>query len=94
MDNIKNIVDKVIGSLANRENHSQTKIYRLWDNIATSKEREHSQMVGIKEQKAYVNIDSPTWLYHFKSQKNKILDRIKESIPDLQGVVFRIGKIK
>jgi hypothetical protein len=76
MDNIKSIVGDVIKDLSNRQSKESDKIERVLKSILTKEEMDHIKILGEKEGKISINIDSPTWGYHFRTKKRYILERI------------------
>ena len=94
MDNIEDIVKNVIGQMADKKLEEYKKIDRLWINILTEGELNHTKLIGVKDGLISVVVDSPAWLYQMNIRKNTILRELKEEIPTLDTIRFRIGKIK
>ena len=94
MDEIKNIISQVIGKLSSQKPAEQNKLSDLWRNILTKKELEHAQLVGVKDGKLLVNVDSPAWLYQMHLKKNNILNKFKEQDPQIKSISLKIGKVK
>lgn len=94
MDNIEDIVKNVIGQMADKKLEEYKKIDRLWINILNEGELNHTKLIGVKDGLISVVVDSPAWLYQMNIRKNTILRELKEEIPTLDTIRFRIGKIK
>lgn len=94
MDNIKDVVNQVIEKISIKQPVEQGKIDRIWQNVLNEQELKHTCLEGIKDGKLSVNVDSPAWLYQMQIRRTKILERLKDELPDIKSVFFRIGKIK
>ena len=94
MDSIKDVITQVIEKMALRQPETQIKIQRIWKNILDAQEEEHTLIVELKEKILYVNVDSPAWLFHVNFKKTKILERLKEEVPEVEKILFKIGKVK
>lgn len=94
MDQIKDIVSKVIGNMASGKPEIQTKIQRIWQSVFDKKTLVHSAIIGLQKGKLIVHVDSPAWLFQMNLQKRKILEKLKEDVPQLEHIHFKIGKVK
>jgi hypothetical protein len=94
MDNIKSIIGNVIKDLSNRQSKESDKLERVLKSILTKEEIEHIKILGEKDGKVNINIDSPAWNYQFRTKKRYILERIKDEMPRVKELQFRVGKIK
>jgi len=94
MDNIKDIVRQVVQNLSSNNLESHSKLERIWQNILERSQLKHTILVGMKEGKLLVNVDSPAWLFEMKIKKRKILERLQSEIPEIKNIYFRIGKVK
>ena len=94
MDDIKNIINKVIGNIAEKTPDTHNKTERIWKNLLNEQELKHTNLVGIKEETLFVCVDSPAWLYQMKIRQSKILKQLKEEVPDIKYIRFKIGTIK
>ncbi|VAX37471.1 hypothetical protein MNBD_UNCLBAC01-533 [hydrothermal vent metagenome] len=92
MDNVKNIIQDVIGKIANREKQEYEKIERIWQNILKEQELKHTHLSGVKDGVVFVLVDSPAWLYQMKIRKRRILDRLKDEIEEIKNIYFKLGK--
>ena len=94
MDNIKNILPDVFRGMLDRKPLGQEKIDRVWSMILQSRDAGHTAIVGIKNGILSINTDTPTWLYHLRLRRKKILESLQEEIPEISDIRFQIGKIK
>lgn len=92
MENIKSVVHQVLrnmsGSKPTPERFEQW-LAEQW----TEEEREHIKLIGIKENAAAFQIDSPAWMYHFESHKLQLLKKIQTFQPNISRIQFKSGKI-
>ena len=93
MDEIKNIITKVVGDLAQKNPEKHNKIDRIWKNLLNKQELKHTKLTGIHQGTLTVVVDSPAWLYQMKIRQNKIVKQMKEEVPGVQHIRFKIGKI-
>ena len=92
MDNIKNIVNGVIDIILKHQPKDDNKLDRVWQNVIEKSEIKHTKLLGLKEGILFINVDSPTWLFYMKNQKNKLLKRLQEEIEEVKDLRFKIGK--
>lgn len=94
MEPIKDILSKVISDISAGRPEIHNKIQRLWQNILDGKAIHHTKIVGLQKGKLVVCVDSPAWLFQMNLQKRKVLEKLKEGIPELSHIHFKIGKVK
>ena len=94
MDDIKDVVTKVIDDIAEKNLYSYDKVGRIWQNILTKEELKHTKLLGVKEETLAVCVDSPAWLYQMRMRQQKILKRIKEELSEIKHIRFKIGTIQ
>ncbi|MCK5260246.1 MAG: DUF721 domain-containing protein [Candidatus Omnitrophica bacterium] len=94
MDDIKNIVNAVIGNIAEHNPDTHNKVERIWANLLNEKELKHTKIIGVKEEGLLVCVDSPAWLYQMRIRQTKILKQLKEEVPHIKYIRFKMGKIK
>jgi len=83
MDNIKDVLENVLGDLQ-KKNKKKT-LDQLFEKVLTSQEKKHCQVQQIKDQLLIVVVDSPTWLYYFKTRKNNFLKNMgSKEIKDIR----------
>lgn len=94
MDNIKDIVHGVIGKISNQQSKNRVNLDMLLRNVLEDSEVEHTQIVGEKEGVLLICVDSPIVKHHLKTKENLILKKIKEKIPQINSIRWKLGKIK
>ena len=94
MDDIKDVINKVIGNIANKNPDTHNKIERIWQNLLTQQEQKHTKIVGVKEETLFLNVDSPAWLFQMRIRKGKILQQLKEEVSDIKYIRLKIGTVK
>jgi predicted nucleic acid-binding Zn ribbon protein len=93
MDNIKDVIGKVIGNLSSRDFSGQDKLAIFWNKVIDPKDLNHTKIIGLKNNKLYIAVDSSAWMFHLRSKKESILSRLSEDMHDVKDIIFRIGKI-
>jgi len=93
MDDIKNIVNKVIGDIAGKNPDVHNKVERVWQNLLNKQELKHTKLAGINNGTLSVHVDSPAWLYQMRVRQTKLLKQLKEEIADVKYIRFKIGKV-
>ena len=94
MDNIKDVINKVIGGIADRNPDVHNKIDRIWKNLLTEQELKHTKLSGINKETLSVCVDSPAWMHQMRTRQIKILKQLKEEVSDIKYIRFKIGTIK
>ena len=94
MDNIKDVIIKVIGGIADKNPDIHDKIDRIWKNLLTEQELKHTKLIGIKEETLSVCVDSPAWMHQMRIRQTKILKQLREEVSDIKHIRFKIGKIQ
>ena len=94
MDNIKQIIEKVVDHIATNKKETQIYLQEMWLDILDKPELEHTQIIGEKEGVLSVLVDSPAWLYQMNIRKKIILEKIQREIPSVKNIHFKIGKVR
>lgn len=84
---------KVFERLSAGQQQEQFDGQRLVEDIFSEQERKHLKLSGRKEQTLFFCVDSPAWLFQLNLKRAKILKDVQKSIPDIQKVYFKIGKV-
>jgi len=92
MDEIKNIVNDVIGKISSQKPEQQSRIQNVWKKIVDQKGQQHSSIINFQDKRLIVNIDSSIWLFQFNLKRWKILKELQKEIPECENIIFRIGK--
>ena len=93
MDEIKDIVQQVIGKLAQEKQSDSEKIQLVWNEILKNEGVEHTKISGWKERKLIVSVESSAWLYQFQLKKKKILLQLQKAFPEIENIYFKIGTV-
>ena len=91
MDNIKDIINKVVGDIAEKNPDSYDRVDRIWMNLLTEAELKHTKLIGIKEEVLLVHVDSPAWLHQMRISQTKILKRLKEESSNIKSIRFTLS---
>lgn len=94
MDNIKSVVQKVIGDLSSHRQSREEDVFLVWQGLFSKKALQHQKLIGIKENNLFVHVDSSVWLYEMKLRQNEYLKAIQKKVPDIQKIIFKIGSVK
>lgn len=93
MDTIEDIIKNVIHSILDQNTEQSRQIQKSWNELITEKEREHTNLDGIKAGHLSVIVENTTWLYHMKTRKDHLLKEIQKQHPDVQQIRLKVGKI-
>lgn len=93
MDSIKDVIKNVIGNIAQKNSVFANNIEEAFKSILKKNEAEHCCVSGFKDGDLVIIIDSSTWLYEIKKQQYIILKKLKEKIPSIKSIKFKIGSI-
>lgn len=94
MEQIKDIVKQVIGSISSGKPEVHNKLQRIWQNVLDKKAIEHTAIVGLRKGELVIHVDSPAWLFQMNLHKRKLLERIQTEYPELSVIRFKLGKVK
>ena len=93
MEEIKDIVHKVIDHMAARKPQEQNKIRRIWDRFLKGQGLEHTKILEFKDGNLVVNVDSAVWLFQLNMKKANILAVLREDVPEVKNIFFKVGKV-
>jgi len=93
MDNIKDVVNRVIGGLVCQAPEGYQHVHDAWAQIVDPQTARHTRVAGVKHDQLTVYVDSPAWLYQMNLQKEKLLQQLKKDLPKLKRILFKIGKV-
>ena len=94
MDNIRDIVRGVIKNIAQEKPTNHEKLERTWKEILNQQERAHTQIVQFRQGQVWIAVDSPAWVYALNMKKGKLLEQLRQQLPEIQGLHFKIGKVE
>ena len=93
MDNIKEVVNRVIAQMARHEPTGDESSERLLGSLLSDQEKKHIKFVGFKNGHLLFCVDSSAWLFQMNIRKNKILEKLQEDKPEIKNISFKIGKV-
>ena len=93
MDNIKDVVNRVIAQMAKHESTGDDTLERLLGNLLSDLEKKHTKLIGLKNGQVSFYVDSSAWLFQMNIRKNKILEKLQEDKPEIKNISFKIGKV-
>jgi hypothetical protein len=66
----------------------------LLKKFLTKRELRHIKFNYLKAGVLYLHVDSSAWLYQFNLQKEALMARIRQELPGIKNIRFRLGAIK
>ncbi len=94
MEQIKSIVNNVLQQLSSNNRRPQEEILKIWQDVLGNKAAKHTKIMGIKNTKLMVNVDSSVWLFQLHLRRSRLLEKLRGIMNDLEGINFRIGKVQ
>lgn len=94
-EEIKHILDKVIGKIGKQCPGKKDEILNAWQRAVGNKASSHSRPVSIKRRILTIEIDSSTWMYELNLRKKGILKDIRKELGEdkVSDIRFRMGDI-
>lgn len=94
-EDIKNILNKVIGKIEKQGPGKKEKILNAWHGIVGDKASGHSRPVSIRRRILTIEVDSSTWFYALNLKKKDILKDMKSELKEykIEDIRFRMGDI-
>lgn len=97
MDSIKDIIPRVVEKMIRSKNQQageQEALEQIWQDILEKQELKHVKLGGQRDGNLLVFVDSPARAYHLRMGKAKILKRIREKIPQIKDITFKVSEQK
>lgn len=94
MEQIRDIVKNVIADLSSDKNKTQESILETWQEVLGKKATKHTKIVGLKQGRLLVNVDSSAWLFQLNLQRKELLEKLNAKVNDIQEISFRIGRVQ
>jgi len=91
MDSIKDVIKDVIGKISQKNSNFTNNIEEIFKGTIKENEGKHCSVSGYKDGILIIVVESTTWLYEIKKKQHTILKKLKEKIPDIESIKFRIG---
>ena len=94
MDEIKEIVGKVIKDIADKGPTRKKELQRFWRSILDDKEFKHTKIKEINNNALIVAVDSSVWLYQCNLKKKRFLTAVQKNFPEIKKIYFKTGKVQ
>lgn len=97
MDSIKDIIPQVVGKMVRSRNQQageRGSLEQIWQDILEKQELRHARLGGQRDGNLLVFVDSPARAYHLRMGKAKILKQIREKIPEIKDITFKVSDQK
>ncbi len=92
MESIRDIIPQVIENLSGKRPNSARNIHEVWK-IVVKEGAQHSTVIDFKKGILRINVDSSAWLYQLNLQKAAFLKSLKNEIPEIADIIYKVGKI-
>ena len=93
MNDIKDIVKKVFTDLSTRTAGEQKKLGEGVEKVLKENKISGAKISGFKDKHLFINVDSSARLYQVNVIKKKILTELQSKFPDIEKILFKIGKV-
>lgn len=67
---------------------------QIWQDILEKQQLGHARLGGQRDGNLLVFVDSPARAYHLRMSKAKILKQIREKIPTIKDITFKVSEQK
>ena len=94
MDSIKDIIPQVVEKMARQRGGEQGALEQAWQDVLEKQELKHVKLVGPRDGNLLVSVDSPARAYHLRMRKTKILKQLREKIPEIKDITFKVSDQK
>ena len=93
MESIRDIIPQVIENLSLKKPNSKRDIQDVWRTVA-GEQAEYCAVKDFQKGMLKVYVDSSARMFDLSTRKNDLIKNFKKEIPDLQDIIFKVGKIK
>jgi len=93
MEEIKDIIQTVIGNISERRHQEERDLQAAWDGLLKDKEKAHVRIAAFQKEVLYVNADSPAWLFQMNLKKQSLLRGLQHHVPGVKKIYLKIGKV-
>lgn len=90
---IKDILPGVIDNISRQNVQDQISLENLWKEIL-GPDADKVVIVGVKEGSVLANVDCGARLFQMRMRKATLLSKIQTRFPDINNLIFKIGKVK
>ena len=94
MDSIKDIIPRVVEKMVRSRSQQageQGALEQIWQDILEKQELRHTRLGGQRDGNLLIFVDSPARAYHLRMGKAKILKQIREKIPEIKDITFKVS---
>lgn len=95
MDSIKDIIPKVVEKMARWRGQragGQEILELVWQDILEQQELKHVRLIGPRDGNLLFSVDSPARAYYLRMRKAKILKQLREKMPEIKDITFKVGE--
>ena len=78
----------------NQQAGEQGALDQIWQDILEKQQLRHTRLGGQRDGNLLVFVDSPVRAYHLRMGKAKILKQIREKIPGIKDITFKVSEQK
>ena len=93
MEEIKNIINNIIGQLSEHQPNQDKELFDLWEQLLDDTEKKHVRLSGLKSGSLYVNVDSSAWLYQMKLKRTQLLKKVQKEFSNVKNIYLKIGPL-
>ena len=93
MENIKDIVNKVLGEISTHQPTIQSQIQDVFQNVLNPTEIKKISIAGCKDGDVLVFVESSAMMYQMNLRKPKLLKEFQEKALNVKNISFKIGKV-
>jgi len=86
MDNIKDVLQSVMGQLAVSEGSDRRNIEDIFCRALNPQEQEHVRFSGMKNGKLFIHVDSSAWLFQMRTKQQRLLKEIQQQVPEVTQI--------
>lgn len=93
MESIRDIIPQVIENLALKKPKTKRNIHEVW-RIAAGTQADFCEVRDFRNGILWVNVDSSARIFEMSTRKGEIIKNLKNEVPELRDIIFKIGKVK
>ncbi len=96
VERIDNIISRTIEKIGLEQKIKEARLFENWKGLVGEQIAKHTQPVGIKRKKLFVNVDNPTWVFQLTTHhKKELLDKLNRETAGIviNDIYFKIGSL-
>lgn len=94
MEQLKNIINNVIGKMSSGSAISNQDLWQAWEGAIGKKLIKHTAIEGVRNGKLSVRVDSPVMMFQLNLKRNHIIKKLQKIDKELTDINLRIGKVQ